>query len=504
MKKPIKLMAGILCVCLLLGSLPVVAAEQAAKPSVRMQDHSDMVIHYECGTSAESLQVNATKSDAGTLSYQWYTTESENGEGTPIPGATDKKYKPDTSRETGLLWYYCVVTNTLNGTAASAESPRQPIAIGPTVTVTAYLSISNDDQYVSGESGQIMALKEIEVPYFDLRLYGLEGYYFSSESYGSNGEYEPGVTQKPESNLQAGTSAFAYGKVTLMHMLIYALEVHYLGLDPENAGQGYLYTSGALGTDALSYTGGVGSSYMVHFWGHDENLNYYRNYCYPLASEGWGSTSDQILLREGDIYTVGMFSDWSFYSDDVAGFHHFTDGDEQLRAVVEQGDKKTLTLKRSYGFESSGYTTNHPTVTTGLDVYMVRTEDLADGDVYSWDYHLGTTDENGEITIDTAEWEMEPGEYLVCVAGQYSEDRPDNIVSTPGGILLQVTEKSSASEQIKGDINGSGAPDSSDAVLILSSISQSTQLDLAVADMNGDGEVDSSDAVLILRAVSEN
>ena len=46
-----------------------------------------------------------------------------------------------------------------------------------------------------------------------------------------------------------------------------------------------------------------------------ENLNYYLNYEYPLASAGWGSTCDQILLREGDIVTLGHFSDWSFFND---------------------------------------------------------------------------------------------------------------------------------------------------------------------------------------------
>ena len=498
MKHVIKVTAWLLCICLMMGVIPVMAAEQAARPSVRMTEHSEMVLHYECGETAQSLQVNATKPDSGVLSYQWYTAKSEDGEGTPISGAVSRRYTPDTSEEKGLLWYYCVVTNTLGSSRASAESLRQAIAIEPTATVRAYLSISDDDQYVAGESGQIMALKQMEVPYFDLGLYGLEGYYFASETYGADGDYEPGVTEKPESDLMAGTSAFAYGKVTLMHMLIYALEVHYLGLDPELAGQGYLLESGELGTDTLTYSGGVGSSYMVNFWGHDENLNYYKNYQYPLASPGWGSTADQILLRQDDVYTVGMFTDWQFHTDPVAGFHHFVDGDEQLRVIVEQGQSKTLTLKRSFGSEAGGYTTNQTTVTDGVDVFMVNVEDLADGDVACWDHWIGTTDENGQIIVDTAEWNLDVGEYLVCVAGQYSSR--DTVVSTPGGILLQVVEEGSRPDLPQGDLDGSGTVEEDDAGLLLQALANGMAQDLPGADLNGDGVADSSDAVLLLRA----
>ena len=53
---------------------------------------------------------------------------------------------------------------------------------------------------------------------------------------------------------------------------------------------------------------------MENFWGHDENLMYYRNHCFPYMSPGWGSTSDYIVLSDGDTWDVAMFSNWSFYS----------------------------------------------------------------------------------------------------------------------------------------------------------------------------------------------
>ena len=495
MKKHGKILILCLLVCLLLSLTPVLAAERVSVPTVEMPTLSEMVIHYTCGQKAKALRVDAAKSDEGVLSYQWYAAESETAGGKPIANATQSTYTPDTAKETGMQWYYCVVTNTLNGDVATAESARQCLVIGPTVTVKAYLSISDDDKYVTGDSGEIMALKEFEVPYFDLGLYGLERFYFSSETYGSDGTYNPGQTG-PSSNLEKGTSAYAYGKVTLMHMLIYALEVDYCGVDPEDAGQGYLYQEKLLGTSVLTYTGSAGSTYMSSFWGHDENLNYYKNYAYPLASAGWGSTADQILVRENDVYCVAMFSDWSFYSNPLAGFHHLTDGEEILRSTAKQGEQKTLTLYRAYGSESGNYTTDQNLVTTGVDVYMTPADRIMDTDVTHWQ-RLGTTDENGQITIDTSR--LSKGEYLICVPGLPGKDT-DKINSCPGGIRLLVTDQAAAAP---GDVSGDGKVDSSDAVLLLRSLANGETLDLAVADVNGDGRVDSSDAVLILRQLSK-
>ena len=130
---------------------------------------------------------------------------------------------------------------------------------------------------------------------------------------------------------------------------------------------------------------------------------------------------------------------------------------------------------------------------------MVSVENLADGDVTCWDYCIGMTDENGRITVDTAEWEMEAGEYLVCVAGQYSSR--DTVVSAPGGILLQVVEEGSLPDTLPGDLDGNGRVESEDARLLLQALAEGRESDLSDADFNGDGRTDSSDAVLLLRAV---
>ena len=67
------------------------------------------------GDAVTDLQITATSTDGGVLSYQWYVnTTMSNVGGTPITGATQATYTPSL---TGLIagqskYYYCVVTNT--------------------------------------------------------------------------------------------------------------------------------------------------------------------------------------------------------------------------------------------------------------------------------------------------------------------------------------------------------------------------------------------------------
>lgn len=304
----------------------------------------------------------------------------------------------------------------------------------PSATVT--LSLSRDAAFMVGEdSGEVMAFKEITVPYFDLADYGLEQYYFVSESYGDDGDGLPG------SDIEPGTPEYASGKVTLLHLYIYALEVYYCGIDPEKAGQGYLYNEGLIGTDVFSISGSQGSSFLTQFWGGDCNLNYYVNHEYPLASDGWGATSDQILLRDGDFVSLGHFTGWSFYGDTYSIFNYILAGEDDVITTVNSGDEVTLSLY--YAGANMGMTsgTAQNVNTYCPDVYYTKVEDnnVSSEDVTEWEY-IGAADENGELVFDTSD--LEAGEYLVCIPGQYGVDYSDEICSTPGGIKLIVEETS--------------------------------------------------------------
>ena len=352
--------------------------------------------------------------------------------------------------------------------------------------VTVYFSFSHDDKFEScSESGQVVALKEVTVPYFDLALYGLEDFYFASEDYGpASGD----PTGGPGSALDPGTKEFAYGKVTMFHLFIYATEVYYLGVDPADAGKGYLKDHDLLGTPIFNVTGSTGSTFLQEIWNYDLNLNYYLNNEYPLASAGWGSTSDQILLHDGDVVTLGHFTDWSFYSDSGAVFNHI----EVDNADPVQGDKITMKIYRDGADMNGSYGTAHTLRTNCPDVYCTPADSVTTGDVTQWT-KVGTADADGTLVVDTST--LAPGEYIFAIPGQYGNENPDIIVGAPGGIRMTIREKTVT--VIKGDINGDGVVDVLDMTELYNAIINDEELNVDVADFNGDGVVDALDVTAL-------
>lgn len=348
--------------------------------------------------------------------------------------------------------------------------------------VTVYFSFSHDEQYqFCDASGEVVALKEITVPYFDLELYGLENFYFASENYGS-ASGDP--TGGPGSDLAPGTKEFAYGKITMLHLFLYATEVYYLGIDPADAGKGYM--ADQIGSDTLTFSGSAGSIYMTQIWGYDENLNYYLNYEYPLASAGWGSTSDQILLHDGDVVTLGHFTDWSFYSDSGAVFNHIeTDITDPV-----QGDKVTMKIYRDGADMMGTYNTAHTLRTNCPDVYCTPVNNVTTGDVTQWT-KMGTAAEDGTLVVDTST--LAPGEYIFAIPGQYGNENTSAIVGAPGGIRLTIHEK----PVVKGDINGDGTVDVADVMTLYTAIGSGEKPDATVADFNGDGIINVADVMAL-------
>ena len=188
----------------------------------------------------------------------------------------------------------------------------------PAKEVTVYVTISNDGVPIKGHDGTVLCHKAITVPYFDLADYGLEDYYRYHTENGEGKYIDNNIVERP----------------TGLHLYLYLLERYFIGLPEAECCQGK-YDIGALGQyrlnddvlymdddtaytanqlAALFITGSPTSLYMANFWGHDENLMYYRNHCFPYMSPGWGSTSDYIVLSDGDTWDVAMFTNWSFYS----------------------------------------------------------------------------------------------------------------------------------------------------------------------------------------------
>ena len=369
--------------------------------------------------------------------------------------------------------------------------PMSVFASEETASVDIYLSVSHDADFLEMPTDEIMAFQKMTVPYFDLSLYGLQQYYFVSETYEKGDdtvENENGEIQKPSSNLTTGNAEFAYGKITMLHALIYATEIYYCGVDEADAGKGYLKDQELIGTEVFKPEGSVGSMYLRHIWNMNENLNYYHNYKYPLASEGWGSTADQILLHDGDIITVGHFSNWSFHQDPLSVFNLIKAGDQTVTVEAPQNTKLDLTVYLAG--KGGNYTTAYTPRTEQLPVYYIPVKELNDGVVTRWNY-LGNADAEGNLPVDV--W-MDPGEYLICVAGQYGKDLTNAIVSTPGGIILKVTKP--------GDVDGNGTVAIKDLATLRKYLVDTTRkIDMSNADMSGDGKVTVKDAALLRKSL---
>lgn len=230
-------------------------------------------------------------------------------------------------------------------------------------SVTVYVTISSDGMPVQGKDGTPISHLEVTVPYFDLANQDLGAYYRYHTENGSGKYVDEKIVERP----------------TALHLYLYMIGVYYLGLNPAEVtsgstkivdhagGAGVSWISGDKAYDdtgaALSLSGSATSMYMENFWGHDQNLMYYRNHIYPLMSAGWGSTADYILLSDGDTIDVAMYSNWSFWSDGGA----FARFDQDAYSVAPGGTVSFSTLKYDTKSVSDGGSDTF-TAVTGMDV----------------------------------------------------------------------------------------------------------------------------------------
>lgn len=247
----------------------------------------------------------------------------------------------------------------------------------PADSVTVYVTVSSDGMPLRGNDGTVLSHLEVKVPYFDLGNQGLADFYRYHTENGSGAYVDSEIVQRP----------------TALHLYLYMIGKYYLGFTEEgikngtekvygaDGGQGVEFMGGGEAyTDdklALNITGSATSMYMQQFWGHDENLMYYRNHVYPLMGPGWGSTADYILLSDGDTIDVAMFSNWSFWQ--TGAFAAF----EQDSFTVAKGNTLTAhTLKYDTQSVADGGTEEFEPI-TGLTVavYDADWEHVADMDL---------------------------------------------------------------------------------------------------------------------------
>lgn len=229
-------------------------------------------------------------------------------------------------------------------------------------SVKVYVTVSHDGIPLMGNEGTVLSHLELDVPYFDLDKQDLSEFYRYHTENGQGGYVDDQVVKRP----------------TALHLYLYLLGVYYLGLTPEqvingdeiikghDGGVGVTDMNGGQPYDdsslALNITGSATSMYMQQFWGHDENLMYYRNHVYPLMSAGWGATADYMLLSDGDTIDVAMFSNWSFWQSGA-----FAAFDRDSYAVRPGGSLTVQTQKYDTRSVADGGTESFEPI-TGLTV----------------------------------------------------------------------------------------------------------------------------------------
>lgn len=337
-------------------------------------------------------------------------------------------------------------------------------------SVTVYMTVSKNTDFLV-VNGTPMALYELTVPYFDLALYGLEDFYYNPDCY-AGGSLE---TQAP------GTAETAYGKITVMHLLIYATEVIYNGKSPSEAGKGWLSKEG--NWNGFSVKKPVGSAYCK-FWQFGNNVTYFLNYEFPLGRKNWGASCDQILLETGDIVSVR----YNAHTGNDGSYYLFGEAEDSW-LMAEQGEEVPLLLLTTTSDDlDNGGETFHVPVTKATKVYV--TKDAPPTSHRSAE-PVGKTDTDGTFLLDTSG--LTPGLYYITTN-----------TWDPAVAILEVTGTTKPTV-VYGDVTGDGAVnvfDAAQAYQIANGKKIPTDAQQMAADVNGDDSVNVFDAALIYAYVN--
>ena len=394
----------------------------------------------------------------------------------------------------------------------------EPVTVNFTVTEGWY------EFYEPNDSGEVIIDKTLTVPYFDLSLYGLEKYYYNPYCYLDEDGNIRNIQQK-------GTPETAYNQITVMHAFIVATERFYLEYSQDQVGTGASYKKNPDAfKKAISWSQDAGSSFM-DFWDHGTNLNYYINYAYPLAYPGWGSTSDQEVIKNGDVISVhlitgvGSGSNFGFFTANDTNNKYNPGIDVVNEITVDQGEKVKLTY--FWTATSGNYSTSYK-LQKNKQLYWINAEEDGvpgrvepyeleddDGNTYyegGWrNEPLGKntvlkTDSNGVVTIDTAG--LEPGTYYIGgIGGFEAGGGADNAGFVSAGSEAGASFFKIVVQEYNGklgDVNGDTAITGADATMLQRYIAKLIDdVNDSIADVNGDGAVTGADVTMIQRYVAK-
>jgi hypothetical protein len=96
---------------------------------------------YTQNAVSATLTVTATRSDGGTLSYQWYKNTTNSTTGGSTIGTNSASYTPSITT-VGIAYYYVVVTNTNNSVNGTKTATTTSSVAAVTVNAPASLTIN--------------------------------------------------------------------------------------------------------------------------------------------------------------------------------------------------------------------------------------------------------------------------------------------------------------------------------------------------------------------------
>ncbi len=303
------------------------------------------------------------------------------------------------------------------------------------VTVTA--TVSKDGAILLGNDAATTRLEKVTVtvPYFDLDLYGLGDFARTPADNSS-----PEVIRRP----------------TMLHAMIYLMELYYFGMSEDECAQGKAdlsrhvdmlaeTSSGSTisvsnGNDgaALEVMGSARSMFLQSFWGYSSyNLHYFRNHAEGLVSYnpsdaegsdayGWYSsisaTGDYYLLEDGDILDMGMFtiSPWG-------------SGGSAFMADYKNSEAVTLTAGQEFTWTADCYETNWGTELHVPLIWQVRS-----------DSEVLYTSEAPSLTFSYTF--TQPGSYTVV--GYDEKNGTDSCVVMPAVAKVTVEPEQTQREEI--------------------------------------------------------
>lgn len=287
----------------------------------------------ECNVSCEKgesipVRIIANAPEGANLTYQWYKATTDNNErGTAINGATTASYTPPTEYA-GTTYYFCKVTNTVNGAKYDTNSQTFEVIVNPTYASPPVITAQPKSGECTEGSEHRLSVEATSLDYKAVLSYQ----WYSSSSLDNYENSEP-INDATDSS---------YVVPTAMQGIYY----YYCAVTSTVDGKTALINSehatvtvkGIPGIENFEGTGGKDSPYLIKSINDLKNLK-------NIVESGYGLEGKFIRLEEDlelpeDWTPIGNLKNPSSNTEGGANVNPFMatfDGNDKLVTIHENG-----------------------------------------------------------------------------------------------------------------------------------------------------------------------